>query len=184
MESLWQFLLDISANHITRYGLYIPGDPYKLILWNELLVILLTFAAAILALRNRGLERLIARERYMKPMPATTTAPARETRQPACIDRKIALMMFEEVMEWVDFVRIKYIDADGEVTERIIEPLKLYQSGERHYIKAFCHLRGEERSFRLDRIIEMKPVEDDIPGITHYYSNDELLMLSNRDYRL
>ena len=30
MEHFWQLLLDISANHINRYGLYIPGDPYRL----------------------------------------------------------------------------------------------------------------------------------------------------------
>ncbi len=50
-------------------------------------------------------------------------------------------------------VRIQYIDASYRRTERVIEPLRTYRSryGET-YLEAFCHLRGEKRTFRLDRI--------------------------------
>jgi len=50
-------------------------------------------------------------------------------------------------------VRIQYIDASWRRTERVIEPLRTFRGrlGET-YIEAFCHLRGERRTFRLDRI--------------------------------
>lgn len=50
-------------------------------------------------------------------------------------------------------VRIEYCDASGELSHRVIEPLRMFTSryGET-YVRAFCRLRGEERTFRLDRI--------------------------------
>jgi predicted DNA-binding transcriptional regulator YafY len=39
-----------------------------------------------------------------------------------------------------------------EITERVVEPLKLTFSGEAWYLSAFCQLRQSERAFRLDRI--------------------------------
>jgi len=50
-------------------------------------------------------------------------------------------------------VRIQYIDGSWRRTERVIEPLRTFRGrlGET-YIEAFCHLRGERRTFRLDRI--------------------------------
>jgi hypothetical protein len=50
-------------------------------------------------------------------------------------------------------VRIQYIDASYRRTERVIEPLRTYRgrNGET-YLEAFCRLRGEKRTFRLDRI--------------------------------
>ena len=50
-------------------------------------------------------------------------------------------------------MRIQYIDASWRRTERVIEPLRTFRGrlGET-YIEAICHLRGERRTFRLDRI--------------------------------
>jgi hypothetical protein len=50
-------------------------------------------------------------------------------------------------------VRIQYIDGSWRRTERVIEPLRTFRGrfGEA-YLEAFCHLRGERRTFRLDRI--------------------------------
>jgi hypothetical protein len=50
-------------------------------------------------------------------------------------------------------VRIQYIDADYRRTERVIEPIRTYRSRNAEtYLEAFCHLRREKRTFRLDRI--------------------------------
>jgi hypothetical protein len=46
-------------------------------------------------------------------------------------------------------VRISYEDASGDVTERTITPI--HRLGTR-VIKAYCHLRNDERTFRFDRI--------------------------------
>jgi len=48
-------------------------------------------------------------------------------------------------------VRIVYRDYHGQVTERNIEPLE-WVTHDR--IRALCHLRGEERHFRVDRIVD------------------------------
>jgi NAD-dependent DNA ligase len=49
---------------------------------------------------------------------------------------------------------IKYRDKEGAITERSIEAKKIGISGNRLYIKGFCHTANDERTFRIDRIIE------------------------------
>lgn len=50
---------------------------------------------------------------------------------------------------------IKYVDARGEETGRLITPRHVYAANGVLYLVSFCHLRQEERSFRLDRIVEV-----------------------------
>jgi predicted DNA-binding transcriptional regulator YafY len=51
---------------------------------------------------------------------------------------------------------IRYVNGDGEVTERWITPKQVMGLSDYVYLKAYCHLRKDERNFRLDRIIEVK----------------------------
>jgi predicted DNA-binding transcriptional regulator YafY len=50
---------------------------------------------------------------------------------------------------------IKYMDKDGEISERWISPKEVLGLSDYIYLKAFCHTREAERTFRLDRIIEV-----------------------------
>jgi len=50
---------------------------------------------------------------------------------------------------------IKYIDGDGEETERWITPKQVMGLADYIYLQAHCHLRKAERSFRLDRIVQV-----------------------------
>lgn len=50
---------------------------------------------------------------------------------------------------------LEYCDADGVVTEREVDARAVQVEGDRLYLKAFCRLRGEERSFRADRIMRL-----------------------------
>jgi DNA polymerase III epsilon subunit family exonuclease len=50
---------------------------------------------------------------------------------------------------------IKYMDKNGEVSERWISPTEVMGLADYIYLKAFCHTRNAERAFRLDRIIEV-----------------------------
>jgi DNA polymerase III epsilon subunit family exonuclease len=50
---------------------------------------------------------------------------------------------------------IKYMDKDGAISERWISPTEVLGLSDYIYLKAFCHTRNAERSFRLDRIIEV-----------------------------
>ncbi|GIW48215.1 MAG: DNA polymerase III subunit epsilon [Deltaproteobacteria bacterium] len=65
----------------------------------------------------------------------------------------------EEALRIRGKLKIKYLSAYGDVTTtRIIEPLGLSVNGKNTYIIAFCHLRKEKCTFRLDRILEVKNV--------------------------
>jgi len=50
---------------------------------------------------------------------------------------------------------IHYIDGDGEETQRWITPKQVMGLSDYIYLQAHCHLRNAERSFRLDRIVEV-----------------------------
>jgi len=54
-------------------------------------------------------------------------------------------------------VRIHYVDLEDEVTERTIDPLKLFVDRGSSYVIADDHLRGEERVFRVDRLLSVAP---------------------------
>ena len=56
-------------------------------------------------------------------------------------------------------VEIEYHAFERPITTRRVDPLRLEQWGKRgrDYLIAFCHLRGEERTFRVDRIAQVEP---------------------------
>ena len=54
---------------------------------------------------------------------------------------------------------IKYVDGDGEQTERWITPKQVMGLKDYVYLLAYCHLRNDERSFRLDRITQVQVEE-------------------------
>ncbi|HHX42697.1 MAG TPA: WYL domain-containing protein [Chloroflexi bacterium] len=56
-------------------------------------------------------------------------------------------------------LHLRYRSEWGEVTERIVEPLGVTDRGGHVSLVAHCHLRNAQRSFRLDRIIEMDVIE-------------------------
>jgi DNA polymerase-3 subunit epsilon len=51
---------------------------------------------------------------------------------------------------------IRYVDQKGRETQRRITPKQIMVLQDYIYLSAHCHLRDEDRSFRLDRITEMK----------------------------
>lgn len=57
-------------------------------------------------------------------------------------------------------VRIAYARADGLASERVIQPLGLVFWGETWTLGAWCELRGGFRSFRLDRIAHLTPLDE------------------------
>lgn len=49
---------------------------------------------------------------------------------------------------------LRYLDDENGYTERLVDPL----DANPHYLIAYCHWRQAERTFRLDRILEMRIV--------------------------
>jgi DNA polymerase-3 subunit epsilon len=54
-------------------------------------------------------------------------------------------------------LQITYVGARGERTSRVVEANEIYANGSVLYLVAHCHLRGEQRTFRLDRIVACEP---------------------------
>lgn len=53
-------------------------------------------------------------------------------------------------------LRLVYVDKDGEQTQRSVTPLQVLGLADYLYLRAFCHLRQGERTFRLDRILQLQ----------------------------
>lgn len=53
-----------------------------------------------------------------------------------------------------------YRDARGSESERSVEPLQLRQSSGAWYLRAFCLERGEERTFRVDRMSQLRELDE------------------------
>jgi Ca2+/Na+ antiporter len=54
-----------------------------------------------------------------------------------------------------DTLFIEYSDVDGNASSRYIEPEEIYSKGKVIYIRAFCFMYEDERTFRADRITRL-----------------------------
>ena len=61
----------------------------------------------------------------------------------------------EEALKSGGSLQLRYLSAVGEETRRMVTPLRVTAYAGNTYLVAMCHLRDEERTFRLDRIVEM-----------------------------
>jgi DNA polymerase-3 subunit epsilon len=60
-----------------------------------------------------------------------------------------------EALERRGEVRMCYVDARGQETERAVRPLRVQERQGHLYLLAHCHRAGGLRTFRLDRVVEM-----------------------------
>jgi len=74
--------------------------------------------------------------------------------QPLCpIDGLPPLL--EEAMRAHAPLRIRYKGNDGQQSIRVVQPRKVTLREQAAYLIAYCHLKREERTFRVDRIMEL-----------------------------
>jgi DNA polymerase III epsilon subunit family exonuclease len=71
-----------------------------------------------------------------------------------------AAAVLNQAIEEGAFVDISYRSAQGELTDRRIRPLSFTRIGGNIAVKAFCTLRNDERTFRLDSIVEARLADD------------------------
>lgn len=67
----------------------------------------------------------------------------------------------QEALDQRGIVNMEYVDARGLVTQRRIEPRDIRRNGDQFTLVAFCYLRNELRTFKVDRIVRLKRVEAD-----------------------
>jgi len=58
-------------------------------------------------------------------------------------------------------LQLRYQPEKAPATVRVVQPLEVYYERGHGYMRAFCHLRQEERNFRLDRIAELTVLRED-----------------------
>lgn len=56
-------------------------------------------------------------------------------------------------------VQLRYQSRHGHVSDRQVSPIRIDERWGMRYLVAYCHLRREERSFRLDRILAVETSE-------------------------
>ena len=61
----------------------------------------------------------------------------------------------EEALDQKCTVRMEYLDARGQRTERIIKPMHVRRFRGEMILVAHCHLRNDRRHFKLDRIVRL-----------------------------
>src|SRR5262245_50098912 len=122
-------------------------------------------AAAVAVALSRTEHVLFARDvrsalqKIVAAMPDRAVAEARPTAEKVRLlvqpspqpDAEIAETIWRAVRD-DESLRIRYIDVGGLETEREVEPQHVVVGPNGSYLTAWCHLRRDDRVFRLDRL--------------------------------
>ena len=71
-------------------------------------------------------------------------------------------ILLTEALQSGSDLRIEYLDSKDKPTERIVRPLHLIRNHTGATLIAFCHLRNDRRTFKLNRITTIAPHRADI----------------------
>lgn len=131
----------------------------------------LALAVGLLGARSLGLDRAApavasAQAKLERTMPAPLRERARAVAETVQLDFRhatsgagnAALGILSVAARGRQRVHIGYVDAAGAVSQRDIDPYGLAYHGGGWYAVAWCHLRADLRSFRLDRIASLAPL--------------------------
>jgi predicted DNA-binding transcriptional regulator YafY len=91
-------------------------------------------------------ERKVRNQLYEKLSAASKALPPKKRGEGVAIRSELRNAAVEKRK-----VSIKYVDAAGEISERVIHPLGFNDSAQKT-VRAWCELRREERSFKTARI--------------------------------
>lgn len=70
--------------------------------------------------------------------------------------------LLDEAIKRKKRVKITYLSVRDQASIRVIDPLEITGTGDYLYLLAFCHLRQERRTFRLDRVLSFQIVEETV----------------------
>jgi DNA polymerase-3 subunit epsilon len=70
----------------------------------------------------------------------------------------VLISTLEEALQTGKLLQLRYQAGNATETSRVVQPLELCYERGRGYLRAFCHLRQDERNFRFDRIVELRLV--------------------------
>jgi predicted DNA-binding transcriptional regulator YafY len=69
--------------------------------------------------------------------------------------------ILQEALSTGQPLQLRYQPDKAPATVRVVQPLEVYYEHGHGYMRAFCHLRQEERHFRFDRITELTMLCED-----------------------
>ena len=78
---------------------------------------------------------------------------------PATPRESLLPLELEEALEQRKPVQMHYLDARQNRTERVIQPMHIRRSNGELLLVAHCHLRGEQRTFKVERIVQLVRLE-------------------------
>lgn len=96
---------------------------------------------------------------------ARSIDPSWERREPEIVEEVTPESSNLELIRWAiaghyDLKMEYYTHGRGELTHRRITPISLEAET---YLHAYCHMRRDDRVFRISRIAELHPTEEDCP---------------------
>jgi predicted DNA-binding transcriptional regulator YafY len=74
---------------------------------------------------------------------------------PGDLPAPAVVLMLSQACQNCHRVWVAYGDSQGQRTEREFDPYRLVFLSKRWYVAGFCHLRQDQRVFRVDRILEI-----------------------------
>lgn len=77
---------------------------------------------------------------------------------------RVDLRVFRRAVREEEKVRLTYSNADGKRTQRTVLPIALLYYIEVVVLAAWCELRSDFRHFRIDRIVDCKPIGERFAG--------------------
>jgi predicted DNA-binding transcriptional regulator YafY len=127
-------------------------------------------AAAVAVALSRSEHVLFTRDARTALQKIAAAMPDRALQEARATAEKVRLLVLPtpdldgEVAETIwravrdnHVLRVRYVDVGGIETERDIEPQQVVVGPNGSYLTAWCHLRGDDRVFRMDRITRAEP---------------------------
>lgn len=74
-------------------------------------------------------------------------------------NKRVLPLELEEALESNRPVLLDYVDGFGTRTERIVQPLHVRRRMGQLMLIAHCALRNDQRTFKLDRVVRMAPMD-------------------------
>jgi DNA polymerase-3 subunit epsilon len=100
------------------------------------------------------LTRFISDQRRHGPVTLAHLMYPSESR--SAMELAALTMTLQDALRTGQRLHLRYQAGNATQTSRVVQPLEMGYTRGRSYLRAFCHLRQDERSFRLDRIVDVE----------------------------
>lgn len=183
-----------------RYGAYRLRPGYKLppLIFTEDEALALTLS--LLAAKESGLAQVApafngALAKIERVLPATTRTRIQAVEQTVAFaggaappaPSGLAVLVLSSAIQSSQRVLLSYRSSQDELTRRAFDPYGIAYHLSLWYTIGYCHLRRDQRLFRLDRITDIEPMSETFSPPANYAALEEVqraLALVKRQWRI